>query len=129
MLEENGRGERVFFPSHSNGHQAWNIPMATKHGIFHWPPSQEPSPSPSPSIGNQAKELHPLFKRRTWILGKDFFSPEKTISIQSWECLLRQVSWGGEEGSTLELERGRRIEWGSCKSFQGMEVKSGRLEG
>jgi len=24
---------------HSNGHQAWNIPMATKHGTFQWPPS------------------------------------------------------------------------------------------
>jgi hypothetical protein len=43
--------------------------------------------------------------------------------------LLRQVSWGGEEGSALELERGRRIEWRSCNNFQGMEVKSGRLEG
>jgi hypothetical protein len=28
---------------HSNGHQAWNIPLATKHGTFQWPPSMEPS--------------------------------------------------------------------------------------
>jgi hypothetical protein len=31
------------FPSPSNGHQAWNIPMATKHGTFQWPPSLEHS--------------------------------------------------------------------------------------
>jgi len=31
------------FPSPSNGHQAWNVPMATKHGTFQWPPSLEPS--------------------------------------------------------------------------------------
>ncbi len=64
---------------HSNGHQTWNIPMATKHGIFHWPPSQEPSPSPS--IGHQAKELHPLFKRRTWILGRILFPPKKQFQF------------------------------------------------
>jgi hypothetical protein len=29
LLEENGRGERVFFPSHSNGHQAWDLPLTT----------------------------------------------------------------------------------------------------
>jgi hypothetical protein len=27
----------------SNGHQAWNIPLATKHGTFQWPPSMEHS--------------------------------------------------------------------------------------
>jgi hypothetical protein len=32
----------------SNGHQAWNIPMATKHGTSSWPPSLEHS------IGHQA---------------------------------------------------------------------------
>ncbi len=26
-----------------NGHQAWNIPMATKLGTFQWPPSLEHS--------------------------------------------------------------------------------------
>jgi hypothetical protein len=33
---------------HSIGHQAWNIPLATKHGTFHWPPNLKPS------IGHQA---------------------------------------------------------------------------
>jgi hypothetical protein len=41
-------------------------------------------PSPSPSIGHQAKNLHPLFKRRTWILGGVFLLfLGKTISIES----------------------------------------------
>jgi len=50
-LGENGRGEKGFSftfqwpPSlePSNGRQAWNIPMATKHGTFQWPPSMEHS--------------------------------------------------------------------------------------
>ncbi len=121
---------------HSNGHQAKNLvlllPLTTKPRTFsfsfHWPPSQEPSPSPS--IGHRAKKLHPLFKRRTWILGGgSSFLPRKQISIKSWECLFLQVSRGGEERSALELERGRRIKRGSCKSFQGMEVNNDRLEG
>jgi hypothetical protein len=51
-----GRSEKVFFPLPSIGHQAWNIPLATKHGTFHWPPSMELS------IGHQALDLpSPLF--------------------------------------------------------------------
>jgi len=34
-------------------------------------------PSPSPSIGHQAKKLHPLFKRRTWIMGGASSFPPK----------------------------------------------------
>jgi hypothetical protein len=90
LLEENGRGERVFFPSHSNGHQAWNIPMPAKHGTFQWPPSM------GSSIDHQAKNLLLLLplatKQRSFTLSlKDGlgswegipFSPKKTISIQS----------------------------------------------
>jgi len=45
---------------HSNGHQAWNIPMATKHGTFHWPPSMEPS------IGHQAWNIPLATKHGTF---------------------------------------------------------------
>ncbi len=42
-------GEKDVFPSHPKGHQAWNLPLATKQnvspltmklGTFHWPPNQ-----------------------------------------------------------------------------------------
>jgi hypothetical protein len=45
-----GRGENVFFLLSIN-HQAWDIPLATKHETFHWPPSMEHS------IGHQALDL------------------------------------------------------------------------
>jgi len=62
------KGEKMFFlhlplatklgtfhwpPSleHSIGRQAWNLPLATKLGTFHWPPSMEPF------IGHQALNL------------------------------------------------------------------------
>jgi len=43
-LGENGRGEKVFL---------LHLPMATKLGTFHWPPSMEPS------IGHQALDPPP----------------------------------------------------------------------
>jgi hypothetical protein len=70
---------------HSNGHQAWNIPMATKHGTFQWPPSLDYSNGHQawnfpmatkpgtfhwpPSFGSTFTSLLLLFKRRTWIIG------------------------------------------------------------
>jgi hypothetical protein len=71
LLGENGRGERVFFLSHSNGHQAWNISMATKHGIFQWPPSMEHS------NGHQAWDL-PLTTKH----GSTFTS--FSFSLKGW---------------------------------------------
>jgi hypothetical protein len=57
--------------------------MATKHGIFHLPPSQEPSPFPS--IDHQAKNLLLLLplatKQRSFTLSlKD--------GLGSWEGVL-----------------------------------------
>jgi hypothetical protein len=44
----------------SIGHQAWNIPLATKHGTFHWPPSLEHS------ISHQAWNLPLATKLETF---------------------------------------------------------------
>ncbi len=73
-----GRSEKVFF---------LHLPLATKLGMFHWPPSMgtfsfsfhwSPSkePSPSPSIGHQAKNLFLLLplatKQRTFSFSFSF---------------------------------------------------------
>jgi hypothetical protein len=73
---------------HSNGHQAWNIPMATKHGTFQWPPNMESS------IDHQAKNLLLLLplatKQRSFTLSlkdelgsweRSFFSPKKQFQF------------------------------------------------
>jgi len=49
-----------YFPSPSIGHQAWNIPVATKHGTFHWPPSSKHS------IGHQAWNIPLATKFKTF---------------------------------------------------------------
>jgi hypothetical protein len=49
-----------YFPSPSIGHQAWNIPVATKHGTFHWPPSSKHS------IGHQAWNIPLATKLKTF---------------------------------------------------------------
>jgi hypothetical protein len=105
LLEENGRGERVFFPSHSNGHQAWNIPMATKHGTFQWPPSMGSSnghqawnipmatkhgtfqwpPSMGSSIDHQAKNLLLLLPLAT---KQRSFTFSLKDGLGSWEGIL-----------------------------------------
>jgi hypothetical protein len=59
-----------------NGHQAWDLSMATKHGIFHWPPSM------GSSIDHQAwihLHLLLLFKRQAWIIGGLSFLPPRSF--------------------------------------------------
>ncbi len=64
---------------HSIGHQAWNIPLATKHGTFHWPPSLELS------IGHQAWNLPLATKHGTFHWPP---SMEPSIGHQAWNLPL-----------------------------------------
>jgi len=43
-----------------HGHQAWNLPLATKLGTFQWPPSMEPS------IGHQTWNISMATKHGTF---------------------------------------------------------------
>ncbi len=76
------------YPSHSNGHQVWNIPMATKLGTFQWPPSLEPS------NGHQAWNL-PL-ATKLWIL------PLATkLGTFHWPLSFGSFHWPPSFGSTF----------------------------
>jgi hypothetical protein len=110
MLGENGRGEKVFFlhlpmatkhgtfhwpPNleHSIGHQAWNLPLATKLGTFHWPPS----------FGSTFISLLLLFKRWTWIIGGSLALEEFSRNLEylfSTSFLKRQIM--------ISLSRGKK---------------------
>ncbi len=90
---------------HSIGHQAWNLPLATKLETFHWPSSMEHS------IGHQVLDLPSL--PCSFSL-KDEFGSLGTLSFPrhnfqfNIEYLFSQAFWGGKEG-LISIKR-RRME-------------------
>jgi hypothetical protein len=76
----------------SIGHQAQNIPLATKLGTFHWPPSSEHS------IGHQAQNIPLATKLRTFHWPP---SLEHSIGHQALDLLSPPFSFSlkGEFGS------------------------------
>jgi hypothetical protein len=74
-----GKGEKMFFLHIPLATELWNIPLATKLGTFHWPPS----------FGSTFTPFLLLFKRRTWIIG-GFFFPGDNFQF-NLEYLFRQA--------------------------------------
>jgi hypothetical protein len=72
---KSGRSENDASPSLSKGHEAWNLPLTTKHGTFQKQPSMEPF------IGHQVRHLSlpPSFlfslKTQIWVIWLFLYGP------------------------------------------------------
>ncbi len=105
--------------------RCFSLPLATKLGTFHWPPSLEHS------IGHQALVLPSpsfsfLLKGGLGSLGGLSFS-RHNFQFNLENSCSRKLLKEEENDQSGKLGKGRKVEWKSCNSFRGMEMSNDRV--